>query len=104
MEQSPSTEANRSSASQEIPHILWNPKVHYGTHNSPPCALIMSQINPVHAIHVTHPISLRYILMLSPHLCLGLPSGLYPSGLSINPVFNSLLPHTYYIPRPSHSS
>jgi hypothetical protein len=28
IEQSPSTEANSHSASQEIPLILWNPKVH----------------------------------------------------------------------------
>ena len=32
MKQSPSWEANRSSASQEIPNILWNPNVHYHIH------------------------------------------------------------------------
>jgi hypothetical protein len=48
MEQSPSWEANRFAAGQEIPHVLLNPKVHYHIHNCPPPVSILSQPNLVH--------------------------------------------------------
>jgi hypothetical protein len=47
MEQGPSWEANWFAASQEIPRVLWNPKVPHRTHKRPPRIPILSQPNPV---------------------------------------------------------
>ena len=46
--QSPSWAANWFAASQEIPRISRNPKVHYRTYNRPPPVSILGQPNPVH--------------------------------------------------------
>ena len=48
MVQSPSWEANWFAASQEIPRISRNTKVHYRTHKRPPRISILNQPNPVH--------------------------------------------------------
>jgi len=62
MDQRPSWEDNRFSASQEIPHILWNPEVHYHIHRCPLPVPILSQLDPV---HTPHPTSWRSILISS---------------------------------------
>ena len=101
MVQSPSWEANWLAASQGIPRILWNPKVHYRTRKPPPPVPILGQPNPVHIptshlleIHrnIIHPSKPR-----SPQWSLSL---LFPLQDHIHP---TLLTHTRHMPSPSHS-
>ena len=102
MEQSPSWRANQFLASQEIPRILWNPKVHYHIHKCPPPVPIFSQHDPVHT-------TTSHFLKIQLNIILPSTPG-YPTwSLSLrfphqNPLYTSPLPHTSYIPRPSHSS
>ena len=78
MEHSLSWKANRSSPSPEILSTLCIPKIRYRIRKSPPTASILSHIDSVHGLHFT---SFGPILILSSHLCLGLPNSLFPSGL-----------------------
>jgi hypothetical protein len=89
-----------SSVSQEIPRILWNPKVHYRTHKCPPSIPTVEQINPFHA-------SKSHFLKINLNIILSFISVSFRWSLFLrfpyqNPVYTSL--HACYMPRPSHSS
>ena len=90
--QKPFWESNSFSASQEIPCILCNPKVHYRIHNSPPPVPVFSQIKPVQSLI---PLSWRSFCIVSSNLHL---SSKWPR------IHVSSPPHTYYMPHQSQSS
>ena len=46
-------EANSFSASREILHILWTPKLYPLVHKSSPLVTILSQLSLIHATFVT---------------------------------------------------
>ena len=86
--------ANRFSASQKIPHILWNPTVHHRFHKCPPPVPVLSQIDSVHA--------------LSLNIVLPSPSWSSKWSLSLrfphqNPIYAPPVPHICYMPCSSHS-
>jgi hypothetical protein len=88
MQQSPTWEANRFSASQQTPCILGNPKVHCLIHKCSPPVPILRQLDSAHARDST---LWRSTLVLSFHLSLDLPSGLFPSGFPAKSLNTPLL-------------
>jgi len=101
MGQSPSWEANRFPASQEIPLILWSPKVHYRFHNRPPLSVCSAR--SIQFMSTCH--------FLKVHCNITLPSTSGSSKWSSflrssheTPVHTSSFHHTCYMHRPPHSS
>jgi len=100
MEQSPSCEANSHSASREIPRILWNPKVYYyRVHKSLPLVHILSQTNTI----IFPPYFLTIVIISLSHLRLGLPTRLFPSGLSNKILYAFLVCPICYMLIPPHT-
>ena len=102
MVQSPSWEANWFAASQEIPRISRNPKVHYRTHKRPPPVPTLGQPNPVH-IPTSHLLEIHpnIIHPSTPRSPQWSPSLRFPHQ---DPIHPPLLTHTRHMPSPSHSS
>jgi len=102
MEQSPSGEYYRISASQEITRILCYPKIYYRVYQNRPPIPIRSRINPVHSL-------LSNLLKNRINIILPFTFGSSMWSLSVRfpkqiSVCTSHLPHTCCMTCPSHSS
>jgi hypothetical protein len=100
MQDSPPWEANNHSDTQEIPRLLWNPKVHYCVHNSTSLIPILSHVNQIYYFS-------PYFLKIHSNIIIestpgssewSLPFRL--SNQNIVCIFN--LCHARYMSRPSH--
>jgi hypothetical protein len=101
MEKSPWSEAGNCSDGQETDHFSQNLKFHYQVHNSLPVNPTLSQMNPVYTLISC---SLRFILILFFHQCLGLSKWSLPFTFhDYNFVCISHLPHVSYMSHPHHS-
>jgi len=87
MKQSPSWEADDHSPSREIPYFLWHPN--FITVFTRAGHRILSWVRLIQSAS-SHPVSLRSILK-SFQLCLGLLSGLLPSGFQTKIVYAFLV-------------
>jgi hypothetical protein len=89
MQQSPSWEASSCSASHETSHHLRNSQVQYHVHKSLPVGLAWASSIQTTPSHTT---TLRSILILVFHPCLGLLRGHFPSGFWAEILYAFLIP------------
>ena len=64
MEQIPSWEASRFSASQEIPRLLRNPKIYYLIHKFPPPVPIPIHLHPIYTPPTFHSLKIHLNIIL----------------------------------------
>ena len=98
MVQSPSWEANWFAASQEIPRISRNPKVHYRTHKRPPPVSILGQPNPVH-IPTSHVLEI-HLNIIHPSMPRSPQWSLSLQLPQQDPIHPPLLTHMRHMPSP----
>jgi len=94
IERSPSREANRFLASQEIPRILWDPNAHYRINKCPTPVPFLSHVDPLHVLT-------SHFMKIDVNIILPFTSRSSKLSLSLrfphqNPVYASSLFHTCY--------
>jgi hypothetical protein len=94
MKHNPSSKVNRWSASQDMPHILYNYNIrfHYHVHTNAPQDPILSHVNPISTL-IFYIFGIHYSIIVV-YTCSHLPSGLLFSGLPTRTLYAFLFsPH-----------
>jgi hypothetical protein len=101
MELSPSSEVANCATTEEIHSILWNAKVHYRVHKSPPLVPILSQINQINTIP-SYLSKIYFNTVYSPTSWSSQWS-LYLLAFPTISYMHSYSPHSCYMPYQSHT-
>jgi hypothetical protein len=91
-----------SHSASQIPRLLWNPKVHYRVHNSPPLVPVLSQINRVDNFLTYFP-KIRSNIILPIYAPAFQVVSSLPTKIFLS-IYNISYTYYYYLPRSSHCS